>query len=1367
MKTMHEETAIPQWTPWQDVDGVNPKCVACQKTFNTNTELIRHNDSIHRITSRDDVFGTCEVCHAPFGTEILLRKHMSKMHSNYPFKGSIQCHIEGCLIYMYDNAYQVNDHFIKYHKGMASPKMSPNKRKKIRKYKLADFKTKADVRMFLKSYRDNGVDEFDCPFEACKSSIRSLASNLGNYTRHLRSKHGVLFDGEKGDKNIAPVLSLESPKSSAPPAASINGFCNICKVTFPNLYRHNISVHRVDSPNDIAALCEVCQGPFGSFNSLRKHMNSVHFDVPFSGSGCCEKCLRYMHQSGLKAHIKSCDGTPPPALDSTGPSETIGENSTNQSSVSFDSIHQSIDSDVPANQNMDEIDELIADEDERPTCAQVYYKSPSSAHACEICRKIFVHKSNKTRHMKNIHGHNDPDSDDPDSDDPGWTSGELPTNQNMEETDNYCNYCEREYSDLSSLKRHIRDVHCDGDVELADDVCEICNAPFSSRKTLKQHLNHIHGTVPLGSMVVEFPVPEHREKLYKFMKHPDFTNLARRDEVPETTEHSCRFCKKSWTVPSRYKRHVKHVHANNDPNIAKFKCFQCAAIFVSSKTRTEHMRYVHGAANVHTCLICGHCFGREARDLKKHLDVAHQMSQAEMYAKFADTRQDTTFETSSGTLGDYNVETVVESDTNFLKHLSLKHDIVPDRSSSVPDSNIDDSDVVELPTCEYCWKKFASSRSKIRHMKLTHGDNDQAVGTFACGHCTARFVHEKKFNSHVRLIHPGVAHDDGILDAAETFILSAEKGSSHVPREQNEIYPLKQLETVQDVQILLREHREAGRSSFTCLYCDKDVPSDGRNLPNYVRHLTRVHQMNIDPNVRDGNHVQCKYCQKTFASTILRHHIKNVHGDNNPDIAKLECQECAAMFVNQYGLSCHQCDVHGHTYTNSVSTPANQEQMEIIENIADEMAENFCSMCEKTVTDISIHLSRIHGNLDADTAVYGCDLCPAVFTKEHYLASHIRDFHQKELTYKCLECSKTFSSYRDMWCHLKRTHNASSHRYQLIQPATSDEPKYSCENCGVDQNTRRQLERHCKIMHHKTSDRHQLESTAIEIRQPITDQSINELNLPAEIRPQRGLDGRYWCSEPGCSRSFQDATGHSAHFISAHWEFRFYCTECGISHTSPETYNRHDCIKTNRNLRAIPYRDFKVNVTLTDRNFAKNPKKVPTPIVSPIKKSRKIACDRCIATFGTEREFKQHLQMVHFQFAQPNVTCNICYIDVATNTALVRHIIECHADHDGTQPMECPQCHKMNIPECRIALHLKYCNKIDSETGRIYQETSSSGFDEDERSLRSLGEPSTSRKAIAYCPEQPYVESAESDNAESSDDLPEMEELPQLEIQTL
>ena len=48
-----------------------------------------------------------------------------------------------------------------------------------------------------------------------------------------------------------------------------------------------------------------------------------------------------------------------------------------------------------------------------------------------------------------------------------------------------CELCDKSFSQVDNLKRHIHKVH-------EDYKCDLCSNSFSSRQTLKRHINRVH-----------------------------------------------------------------------------------------------------------------------------------------------------------------------------------------------------------------------------------------------------------------------------------------------------------------------------------------------------------------------------------------------------------------------------------------------------------------------------------------------------------------------------------------------------------------------------------------------------------------------------------------------------------------------------------------------------------------------------------------------------------------------------------------------------------------------------------------------------------------------------------------------------------
>ena len=54
--------------------------------------------------------------------------------------------------------------------------------------------------------------------------------------------------------------------------------------------------------------------------------------------------------------------------------------------------------------------------------------------------------------------------------------------------------------------------------------------------------------------------------------------------------------------------------------------------------------------------------------------------------------------------------------------------------------------------CEVCEKSFATTNSKLRHIKLVHGEEEK---TIICNVCSKVFREEKELQKHLKAVHEG------------------------------------------------------------------------------------------------------------------------------------------------------------------------------------------------------------------------------------------------------------------------------------------------------------------------------------------------------------------------------------------------------------------------------------------------------------------------------------------------------------------------------------------------------------------------------------------------------------------------------------
>jgi len=158
-------------------------------------------------------------------------------------------------------------------------------------------------------------------------------------------------------------------------------------------------------------------------------------------------------------------------------------------------------------------------------------KTPVEKIKCQLCEEI-VFKSDMSRHRRIVH---DITTD--------YKTQHLLRAPYVTRT---CKYCEKEFSHLQSVEKHIKSVH----KKIKDQKCGSCGKAFSHPEILRKHVRNVH------------------EGLGKI---------------------SCNFCGNTYNNNTSLKTHIKHVH----DKIRDHQCRHCGRAFFLNRDLRRHIEKTH------------------------------------------------------------------------------------------------------------------------------------------------------------------------------------------------------------------------------------------------------------------------------------------------------------------------------------------------------------------------------------------------------------------------------------------------------------------------------------------------------------------------------------------------------------------------------------------------------------------------------------------------------------------------------------------------------------------------------------------------------------------------------------------------------
>ena len=172
--------------------------------------------------------------------------------------------------------------------------------------------------------------------------------------------------------------------------------------------------------------------------------------------------------------------------------------------------------------------------------------------------------------------------------------------------------CDKQFSCQSKLEDHLN-VHR----KIRPHVCDICDMGYPSKKGLDVHRRtHASPAFVCGLCGASFV-----HKLNQQRHTKTCPALARE-------KHTCRLCKKAYTRPGSYIRHLSEKHGVTcDSTDAadeaidrkrKIKCTLCDSTFAHRSSLYAHRKIVHENKRCH-CRFCGRQYSY-ASSLKTHME---------------------------------------------------------------------------------------------------------------------------------------------------------------------------------------------------------------------------------------------------------------------------------------------------------------------------------------------------------------------------------------------------------------------------------------------------------------------------------------------------------------------------------------------------------------------------------------------------------------------------------------------------------------------------------------------------------------------------------------------------------------------------
>ena len=210
------------------------------------------------------------------------------------------------------------------------------------------------------------------------------------------------------------------------------------------------------------------------------------------------------------------------------------------------------------------------------------------------------------------------------------------TDHNQEEVDdNKCDFCDKTFSSVTKLQKHINSYH---EIITNEKECDYCGITLTK---LQEH-DCLHEEISTNNVINSeaCSIVSESQKVTKC----DTTAVNLSEVVTDLSRHdtdnlddtklnikkkfSCVFCEKSFDTKGNLKKHMISVHESSSKH---HDCEFCDKSFhlqgdLKQHIRIFHLEHVNEETNIHICDICDNFAYSSFEGLEKHIAAKHRKS---------------------------------------------------------------------------------------------------------------------------------------------------------------------------------------------------------------------------------------------------------------------------------------------------------------------------------------------------------------------------------------------------------------------------------------------------------------------------------------------------------------------------------------------------------------------------------------------------------------------------------------------------------------------------------------------------------------------------------------------------------------------
>lgn len=311
--------------------------------------------------------------------------------------------------------------------------------------------------------------------------------------------------------------------------------------------------------------------------------------------------------------------------------------------------------------------EILADGCTEEVSSQGTEDSADSSPSKKV--RSSTRKRSLSRKLRESQASNDEEEEDDDefgNDNEDW-AGEEEVKPSQDKLKPICNVCGNLFSEMSSLRRHMR-IH----KGVKPYECKLCTRSFRQGNQLKTHMRIHTGEKPFTCTSCDSRFAQKCQLVYHCRMHHG-------EEKP----HKCDFCGSAFATSSNLKIHIRK-HSGEKP----YECGECGKRFTQASTLMYHKRR-HTGEKPYICDTCGMAFAVSSSLIthtRKHTGVTPYicLDCGKPCLTSGELRKHMDIHNGSRKVKCNLCGNTFSDIYSLKKHTVLKHNVIPDTEQAIP-----------------------------------------------------------------------------------------------------------------------------------------------------------------------------------------------------------------------------------------------------------------------------------------------------------------------------------------------------------------------------------------------------------------------------------------------------------------------------------------------------------------------------------------------------------------------------------------------------------------------------------------------------------------------------------------------------------